>query len=173
MRTLCARHRCRDGRARAHGRARPRGVGAVRALRVAHARRDRRRSRARVDRRRNTSFRFRRSCSTCADRPIFAPAASCRSAGSRARHVFVRDESRTLVGVGEALGALLAPRKVFVCRYVEPSSRASTKRPLRWRSACFDGCHRPSVFTTDFIAAHREIARRTLGCASPAGVRAC
>ena len=34
--------------------------------------------------------------------------------GAPARHVFVRDESRTLVGVGEALGALLAPRKVFV-----------------------------------------------------------
>lgn len=34
--------------------------------------------------------------------------------GSGSRHVFVRDESRTLVGVGEALGALLAPRKVFV-----------------------------------------------------------
>ncbi|MEO6836428.1 MAG: tRNA pseudouridine(55) synthase TruB [Candidatus Tumulicola sp.] len=33
--------------------------------------------------------------------------------GSGARHVFVRDESRTLVGVGESLGALLAPRKVF------------------------------------------------------------
>lgn len=34
--------------------------------------------------------------------------------GAGARHVFVRDQSRTLVGVGEALGALLAPRKVFV-----------------------------------------------------------
>lgn len=34
--------------------------------------------------------------------------------GSGSRHVFVRDETRTLVGVGEALGALLAPRKVFV-----------------------------------------------------------
>jgi len=34
--------------------------------------------------------------------------------GAAARHVFVRDESRALVGVGEALGALLAPRKVFV-----------------------------------------------------------
>jgi tRNA pseudouridine55 synthase len=34
--------------------------------------------------------------------------------GATARHVFVRDESRALVGVGEALGALLAPRKVFV-----------------------------------------------------------
>ena len=34
--------------------------------------------------------------------------------GASAQHVFVRDESRTLVGVGEALGALLAPRKVFV-----------------------------------------------------------
>jgi tRNA pseudouridine55 synthase len=34
--------------------------------------------------------------------------------GATAKHVFVRDESRTLVGVGEALGALLAPRKVFV-----------------------------------------------------------
>jgi tRNA pseudouridine55 synthase len=34
--------------------------------------------------------------------------------GATARHVFVRDESRTLVGVGEALGTLLAPRKVFV-----------------------------------------------------------
>jgi tRNA pseudouridine55 synthase len=34
--------------------------------------------------------------------------------GAGARHVFVRDESRTLVGVGETLGALLAPRKVFV-----------------------------------------------------------
>ena len=31
-----------------------------------------------------------------------------------ARHVFVRDESRMLVGVGETVGALLAPRKVFV-----------------------------------------------------------
>ena len=34
--------------------------------------------------------------------------------GAANRHVFVRDSSRTLVGVGEALGALLAPRKVFV-----------------------------------------------------------
>jgi tRNA pseudouridine55 synthase len=34
--------------------------------------------------------------------------------GATGRHVFVRDESRTLVGVGEALGALLAPKKVFV-----------------------------------------------------------
>ncbi len=34
--------------------------------------------------------------------------------GAPAKHVFVRDDSRTLVGVGEALGALLAPRKVFV-----------------------------------------------------------
>ena len=34
--------------------------------------------------------------------------------GAPARHVFVRDESRTLVGVGETHGALLAPRKVFV-----------------------------------------------------------
>ncbi len=30
------------------------------------------------------------------------------------KHVFVRDSSRTLVGVGETVGALLAPRKVFV-----------------------------------------------------------
>jgi tRNA pseudouridine55 synthase len=34
--------------------------------------------------------------------------------GSASKHVFVRDSSRTLVGVGEAVGALLAPRKVFV-----------------------------------------------------------
>jgi tRNA pseudouridine55 synthase len=34
--------------------------------------------------------------------------------GATGRHVFVRDESRALVGVGEALGTLLAPRKVFV-----------------------------------------------------------
>jgi tRNA pseudouridine55 synthase len=34
--------------------------------------------------------------------------------GATGRHVFVRDESRMLVGVGEALGAMLAPRKVFV-----------------------------------------------------------
>ncbi|MEO9170542.1 MAG: tRNA pseudouridine(55) synthase TruB [Candidatus Baltobacteraceae bacterium] len=34
--------------------------------------------------------------------------------GAPAQHVFVRDESRTLVGVGEAHGAMLAPRKVFV-----------------------------------------------------------
>jgi tRNA pseudouridine55 synthase len=30
------------------------------------------------------------------------------------KHVFVRDASRTLVGVGESVGSLLAPRKVFV-----------------------------------------------------------
>jgi tRNA pseudouridine55 synthase len=35
-------------------------------------------------------------------------------AGATGKHVFVRDESRTLVGVGETHGALLAPRKVFV-----------------------------------------------------------
>ncbi len=35
-------------------------------------------------------------------------------AGSPGKHVFVRDESRTLVGVGETHGALLSPRKVFV-----------------------------------------------------------
>lgn len=34
--------------------------------------------------------------------------------GAASRHVFVRDESRTLLGVGETHGALLAPRKVFV-----------------------------------------------------------
>jgi len=34
--------------------------------------------------------------------------------GATAKHVFVRDSGRVLVGVGEALGALLAPRKVFV-----------------------------------------------------------
>lgn len=34
--------------------------------------------------------------------------------GPAAKHVFVRDESRTLVGVGETHGALLAPRKVFI-----------------------------------------------------------
>jgi tRNA pseudouridine55 synthase len=34
--------------------------------------------------------------------------------GSSAKHVFVRDSARTLVGVGETVGALLAPRKVFV-----------------------------------------------------------
>ena len=34
--------------------------------------------------------------------------------GPHERHVFVRDESRTLVGVGEMHGALLAPQKVFV-----------------------------------------------------------
>ncbi len=33
--------------------------------------------------------------------------------GSAAKHVFVRDSSRVLVGVGETVGALLAPRKVF------------------------------------------------------------
>uniref|UniRef100_E6Q7X1 Uncharacterized protein n=1 Tax=mine drainage metagenome TaxID=410659 RepID=E6Q7X1_9ZZZZ len=30
------------------------------------------------------------------------------------KHVFVRDAARTLVGVGEAHGVMLAPRKVFV-----------------------------------------------------------
>jgi tRNA pseudouridine55 synthase len=34
--------------------------------------------------------------------------------GSASKHLFVRDSARTLVGVGEAVGALLAPRKVFV-----------------------------------------------------------
>jgi tRNA pseudouridine55 synthase len=34
--------------------------------------------------------------------------------GSAAKHVFVRDSARTLVGVGEPVGALLAPRKVFI-----------------------------------------------------------
>ncbi|PZR58510.1 MAG: tRNA pseudouridine(55) synthase TruB [Candidatus Meridianibacter frigidus] len=36
------------------------------------------------------------------------------ASGPAERHVFVRDMSRTLVGVGEMHGALLAPRKVFV-----------------------------------------------------------
>jgi tRNA pseudouridine55 synthase len=34
--------------------------------------------------------------------------------GAAGKHVFVRDTSRTLVGVGETHGALLSPRKVFV-----------------------------------------------------------
>jgi len=34
--------------------------------------------------------------------------------GATGKHVFVRDTSRTLVGVGEMHGALLSPRKVFV-----------------------------------------------------------
>jgi tRNA pseudouridine55 synthase len=35
-------------------------------------------------------------------------------AGSASKHLFVRDSTRALVGVGEAVGVLLAPRKVFV-----------------------------------------------------------
>lgn len=34
--------------------------------------------------------------------------------GAPNKHVFVRDHSRTLVGIGEAHGVMLAPRKVFV-----------------------------------------------------------
>lgn len=34
--------------------------------------------------------------------------------GATGKHVFVRDASRTLVGVGESVGVLLAPRKVFI-----------------------------------------------------------
>jgi len=34
--------------------------------------------------------------------------------GAAGKHVFVRDTSRTLVGVGETHGTLLAPHKVFV-----------------------------------------------------------
>jgi tRNA pseudouridine55 synthase len=34
--------------------------------------------------------------------------------GAPGKHVFVRDSARTLVGVGESMGVLLAPRKVFV-----------------------------------------------------------
>ena len=44
----------------------------------------------------------------CAGRMVPLPT------GASFRHVFVRDTSRALVGVGEALGALLAPRKVFL-----------------------------------------------------------
>jgi hypothetical protein len=33
--------------------------------------------------------------------------------GPASKHVFVRDSARVLVGVGETVGALLAPRKVF------------------------------------------------------------
>jgi tRNA pseudouridine55 synthase len=44
----------------------------------------------------------------CAGRMVPLPS------GSAAKHVFVRDTMRTLVGVGEPVGALLAPRKVFV-----------------------------------------------------------
>jgi tRNA pseudouridine55 synthase len=35
-------------------------------------------------------------------------------AGAPGKHVFVRDSGRNLVGVGELMGVLLAPRKVFV-----------------------------------------------------------
>jgi tRNA pseudouridine55 synthase len=34
--------------------------------------------------------------------------------GAPGKHVFVRDSGRNLVGVGESIGVLLAPRKVFV-----------------------------------------------------------
>lgn len=44
----------------------------------------------------------------CAGRMVPLPS------GSAAKHVFVRDPMRTLVGIGEPMGALLAPRKVFV-----------------------------------------------------------
>jgi len=44
----------------------------------------------------------------CAGRMVPLPT------GASFRHVFVRDTGRALVGVGEALGALLAPRKVFL-----------------------------------------------------------
>jgi tRNA pseudouridine55 synthase len=49
----------------------------------------------------------RRATDFCAGRlvPLEAPPPE--------RHVFVRDATRTLVGVGETVGALLAPRKVF------------------------------------------------------------
>lgn len=48
------------------------------------------------------------SADFCAGRLVPLPA------GSAAKHVFVRDSLRVLVGIGEPVGALLAPRKVFV-----------------------------------------------------------
>ncbi len=51
---------------------------------------------------------LRGSTDFCAGRVVPLPE------GATGRHVFVRDESRKLVGVGEALGTLLAPRKVFL-----------------------------------------------------------
>jgi len=53
-----------------------------------------------LDGRRSTDFRAGRMV------PLDEPSAD--------KHVFVRDSARVLVGVGETVGALLAPRKVFV-----------------------------------------------------------
>ena len=104
-----------DRFAGAHGRAGPRGVGIVRALRSADARRDRRRAGTRAHRSGERHSAADDRARMHASRPTFAPGASCRCReGATGRHVFVRDDSRTLVGVGEALGTLLAPRKVFV-----------------------------------------------------------
>ena len=109
------RSRRRVRHRRPHGRAAARSVGAVRALREPHARRGRARSGRRAGAARtrdpDSDGRARRTRA----RPTFAPAGSCRSTQPPAdKHVFVRDSARVLVGVGETVGALLAPRKVFL-----------------------------------------------------------
>ncbi len=50
----------------------------------------------------------RRATDFCAGRVVPLPEAPTE------KHVFVRDSGRVLVGIGEPLGTLLAPRKVFV-----------------------------------------------------------
>ncbi len=50
----------------------------------------------------------RRATDFCAGRVVPLPEAPTE------KHVFVRDAARVLVGIGEPLGTLLAPRKVFV-----------------------------------------------------------
>jgi tRNA pseudouridine55 synthase len=50
----------------------------------------------------------RRATDFCAGRVVPLPEAPTE------KHVFVRDSARVLVGIGEPLGTLLAPRKVFV-----------------------------------------------------------
>ena len=115
IRTLCEDLGLAIGTVGAHGRAPARSVGTVRALRKpARSKKSRPLPRRRLispervipfptivlDGREAADFR--------AGRLVALPE------GAAAKHVFVRDSARALVGVGEAVGALLAPRKVFV-----------------------------------------------------------
>ena len=158
VRTLCDDLGRGDRRSVAHGRARARSLGAVRALRGADDRRDRRGRRVRARSRPSTSFRFRRSCSTCASRPTFAPDASCRCRKARRR---ARLRARRIAHARRRRrSARRAARAAQGLRVDAHASRTRT-RSDRGRSSLaigfFDGFHR----------GHREIARQTLRLRKP------
>ncbi len=166
VRTLCEDLGNAVGIARAHGGAGARGSGPFVLYESSHARRDRRGAGGRAGRRRSASSRFRRSCSTAAGRPTFAPAASSRCRGGAANRTCscATDRARWSASARRSERCLRRAR----CSCEDPSRTRRTRRrraaARRLRSGSSTACIAGTARFARTLAAAAQTRRSAPAC---------